>query len=147
MKYQIIVALILLFSSCLNAQEADKIIAKWLTANGESKIQITKSSTGKYTGQIIWLKTPNRDGKPKIDDKNPDVKLRTRPVLGLNLLNGFVYDEGDKEWNDGTIYDPKEGKTYKCLMWFDKDPNVLHVKGYIGFSLIGKETLWTKVNE
>ena len=76
---------------------------------------------------------------------NVDEKLRKRPILGLRLLNGFNYDEDDNEWVDGTIYDPKNGKTYKCYMWFeDGDTKTLHVKGYIGFSLLGREVKWTR---
>lgn len=52
-------------------------------------------------------------------------------------MKGFSLDEDDSEWVDGTIYDPKSGKTYKCFMWFDEGDNVtLHVKGFIGFLLL-----------
>jgi uncharacterized protein (DUF2147 family) len=142
-----------LFFICLNlifyttyAQNENRVEGTWLTQEGESKITIKKNSAGKYNGDITWLKEPNRDGKPKTDHKNPNEKLRSRPTLGLTILSGFVYDADDKEWVNGTIYDPKEGKTYKCLMWFENDPNQLHVKGYIGFSLLGREVVWTKIN-
>ncbi|MDI1354653.1 MAG: DUF2147 domain-containing protein [bacterium] len=137
----------LLFSAlAFFAQDENHVLGTWLTSNGDSKVTIKKGLNGKFSGEIVWLKEPNRDGKPKTDHKNPDEKLRSRPTLGLTILSGFKYDVGDKEWQDGTIYDPKEGKTYKCIMWFDSDPKQLHVKGYIGFSLIGKEVLWVKVN-
>jgi uncharacterized protein (DUF2147 family) len=129
-----------------NAQDENRIVGTWLTQSGESKVTIKKGNNEKFYGEITWLKEPNRDGKPKTDHKNPDEKLRLRPTLGLTILTGFVYDKGDKEWTDGTIYDPKEGKTYKCLLWFENDPNQLHVKGYIGFSLLGKEVVWTRAN-
>ena len=132
MKKYIFLGVFAFWGFLVNAQDADKVLGLWLTSNG------------KYNGDVAWLKEPNRDGKPKTDYKNPDEKLRSRPTLGLSILSGFEYDAGDKEWQEGTIYDPKEGKTYKCIMWFDKDPNVLHVKGYIGFSFIGKEVTWTK---
>nr|WP_321406688.1 DUF2147 domain-containing protein [uncultured Carboxylicivirga sp.] len=64
--------------------------------------------------------------------------------MGLKLLEGFTYDNDDEEWVDGTIYDPKSGSTYKCLMWFDGDPNTLMVKGYIGVSIIGKKVQWKR---
>jgi len=122
------------------------VVGLWLTQNGDSKVTISKDSNGKFSGEITWLKEPNRNGKPKLDDKNPDASLQSRPVLGLVILSGFNYEKDDKEWIDGKIYDPKEGKTYKCLMWFEEDSNVLHVKGYIGFSLIGKQVIWTREN-
>lgn len=145
MKKNILVCF-LFFASFLSAQDENRVVGTWLTASGDSKVTIKKGTNGKFTGDVVWLKDPNRDGKPKTDHKNPDEKLRSRPTLGLTILFGFEYDSDDKEWEDGTIYDPKEGKTYKCIMWFENDPNQLHVKGYIGFSLIGKEVVWTRSN-
>lgn len=141
-----------LFSACFLfwfsalAQDENRIVGTWLTQYGDSKVTISKDSKGQFNGEITWLKEPNRNGKPKVDDKNPDVSLQSRPTLGLRILTGFNYEKDDKEWVDGKIYDPKEGKTYKCLMWFEDNPNELHVKGYIGFSLIGKQVVWTKQN-
>jgi uncharacterized protein (DUF2147 family) len=146
MKNISLVFFFILATTAIYAQDENKVLGTWLTSGGDSKITIKKSSNGKFSGEVVWLKDPNRDGKPKTDHKNPDEKLRSRPTLGLSILSGFEYDADDKEWEDGTIYDPKEGKTYKCIMWFEKDPNQLHVKGYIGFSLIGKEVVWTKTN-
>lgn len=146
MKIVFFTGLFLLSLTVIKAQDENRILGVWLTQDGDSKVAIKKAGNSKFYGEITWLKEPNRDGKPKTDHKNPDVNLRTRPTLGLSLLSGFVYDKDDAEWIDGTIYNPKEGKTYKCLLWFEKDPNHLHVKGYIGFSLIGKEVVWTKTN-
>jgi uncharacterized protein (DUF2147 family) len=144
MKKILGIAFMVLMGTALFAQDANKIVGVWLTQDGDSKVTISKDSKGKYNGQITWLKDPLKDGKPKVDDKNPDKKMHTRPIMGLRLLEGFVYNEKDKEWVSGTIYDPKEGKTYKCLMWFGNDPNKLSVKGYIGFSFIGREVVWTR---
>lgn len=135
---------LVLLGTALIAQDANKVVGVWLTQYGDSKVTITKDSKGKFNGEISWLKDPLKEGKPKVDDKNPDKKLQTRPIMGLRILEGFVYNEKNKEWIDGTIYDPKEGKTYKCLMWFGSDLNKLSVKGYIGFSFIGREVVWTR---
>ncbi|MDY0335364.1 MAG: DUF2147 domain-containing protein, partial [Bacteroidales bacterium] len=76
---------------------------------------------------------------------NPDTTLQKRPLMGLQLLSGFVFD-GDDEWESGKIYDPKSGKTYSCYMEFtDKSKNKLKVRGYIGISLLGRTTYWTRV--
>lgn len=128
------------------SQGADKIKGYWLTQDGDSQVKIFKATNGKYYGEIVWLETPNEeDGTPKLDKNNENEKLRKEPVMGLRLLKGFKYDADDKEWVDGTIYDPKNGKTYKCFMWFDDDNDkILSVKGFIGFSLIGREVIWTR---
>jgi uncharacterized protein (DUF2147 family) len=145
MKKMFSVAFMMLVATAIFAQDANKVLGVWLTQDGDSKVTITKDSKGKFNGEITWLKDPlNESGKPKIDDKNPEKKLQSRPIMGLKLLEGFVFDKDDNEWVDGKIYDPKSGKTYSCLMWFDDDPNKLSVKGFIGFSLIGREVVWTR---
>jgi uncharacterized protein (DUF2147 family) len=128
------------------SQNADKVLGYWLTQDGDSQVKLFKAKDGKYYGNIKWLKTLTReDGSVKLDDKNPDEELSKKQILGLQILKGFSFDEDDNEWVDGTIYDPKSGKTYKCFMWFDKGDNVtLHVKGFIGFSLIGSKVNWTR---
>ena len=130
----------------LFSQDADKVLGYWLTQYGDSQVKIFKAKNGKYYGDIRWLENPNEDdGTPKVDDDNPNPELQKRPILGLQLLKGFEYDSKDKEWVDGTIYDPKNGKTYKCFMWFeDGDDKTLHVKGFIGFSLLGREIEWIR---
>jgi uncharacterized protein (DUF2147 family) len=77
-----------------------------------------------------------------LDKNHPDEKVRSRPVLGLTNTWGFVY-KGENIWDDGSIYDPKNGNTYSCTMKL-KDKNTLEVRGYIGISLIGRTDVWTR---
>lgn len=136
----------ILLAICVYAQPqpADAIIGKWLNEDKDAHVQIYKES-GKYFGKVVWLKDPIDEitGKPKLDDDNEDESLRSQPVMGLVLLKDFTYD-GDGEWEDGTIYDPKNGKTYDCYMNFGED-NSLKIRGYIGISWIGRNTYWTRV--
>ncbi len=130
----------------LSAQDkADRVLGKWLNEDGDAHVEITKEGDT-YSGKLVWLKFPIDDdtGKPKLDKKNPDDALKTRPILGLEMLSGFTYDSDDEEWTDGEIYDPKSGKTYSCYMAFDSDGK-LKIRGYIGISLIGRTTYWTAV--
>jgi uncharacterized protein (DUF2147 family) len=130
-----------------NTGEGDAIIGKWLNQEGTSHIQIFKATNGsfagKFYGKIVWLKEPLKNGKPKVDDLNPDPKKHNVPLLGLQILKDFVYDADDKEWEDGTIYDPKNGKTYSCIMKLES--NKLDVRGYVGISMIGRTSVWTRV--
>lgn len=115
----------------------------WTNAEKEARFEIYKCGD-KMCGKIIWLKEPNRDGKPKTDISNPDKKLQSQPIIGLVFLKGFEYDDNNK-WDDGTIYDPKTGKTYSSYMqMINKDK--LEVKGYIGISMIGRSQIWNRVN-
>ena len=115
----------------------------WYNEEKTAKIQIYKATDGKFYGKIVWLKVPDADGKPKVDKNNPDDKKKNNPLMGLILLKAFKKD-GEKGYNDGTIYDPKNGKTYSCKITNKGD--VLDVRGYIGFSWIGRTTVWTKAD-
>lgn len=143
MKTKLII-LFALLGSALMAGNPDQIIGYWLTSEGNSQIEIYKER-GKYYGKIVWLEEPyNDDGNIKKDKENPDDVLKNRPLRGLKILKDFEYDKGDNEWDDGKIYDPEVGKTYDCYMWFDDDPDKLKVKGYIGFSVIGRSSTWKR---
>ncbi|MBK3518526.1 DUF2147 domain-containing protein [Carboxylicivirga marina] len=144
-KYLLSIALMVL-SLASFGQKNTKVVGTWLTQDGDSKVEISQNDDGSFTGEIIWLQDPTEeDGSEKLDEHNPDEDLKKRKIMGLKLLKNFQFDEDEEEWNDGTIYDPKSGNTYKCYMWFDGNPNKLQVKGYIGFSLIGKKVSWTRV--
>ena len=128
------------------AKDFDTVLGTWLTTKGESKIQIYKNNN-KYFGKIIWLKNPNDEhGKQKVDKENPDESLRSRKLLGLEIMKDFVYD-GNYTWVDGDIYDPKSGNTYSCKMNLSKDYQTLEVRGYIGISLFGRTETWKRVDE
>ncbi|MNR06667.1 hypothetical protein D3C85_1227480 [compost metagenome] len=88
------------------------------------------------------MKEPNLNGKPKLDSKNPDENLKKRALLNLEILKDFDYD-GSK-WTDGTIYDPKSGKTYSCNLSL-KSTDVLNVRGYVGISLLGRSETFRRV--
>jgi len=116
----------------------------WTNAEKKATFEIYKCDT-KLCGKIASLTVPNdpTTGKPKTDSENPEPKLRSRPRLGLVFMQDFVYDDENK-WDDGKIYDPESGKTYSCYLKMI-NANTMEVKGYIGFSMIGKSQTWTRV--
>jgi len=121
----------------------DDVIGVWLNQDKDAKVEIT-TREGKYYGKIVWIKDPidPETNKPKVDKHNPDVSLRNRPTLGLEILRGFSFN-GKDEWKDGKIYDPKSGKTYDCYMRFDAKDK-LKIRGFIGVSMLGRTTYWTR---
>jgi len=149
MMFVVLTALMVVPFTQINAQDivADDILGVWMNEDQDAHVQITKDGDV-FNGKIVWLEEPIREetGKPKLDKENVDESLRTRPVMGLLLLHNFVFD-GDDEWEDGKIYDPKNGKTYSCYMEFEDedDMSVLKIRGYVGISLLGRTTYWTKV--
>jgi uncharacterized protein (DUF2147 family) len=143
-------ALACLASAAVAADDADRILGLWYTDKDEAQVRIERASDG-YQGTIVWLAEPvfpaddgqGMAGKPKVDRENPDPALRTRPVVGLRIMQGFRF-AGEGEWRDGSIYDPNNGKTYRCRMRLTDDGR-LHVRGYIGISLLGRTTAWRRV--
>jgi uncharacterized protein (DUF2147 family) len=113
----------------------------WYNQEKTAKIQIFKAADGKYYGKIVWLKIPDINGQPKVDNNNPDHSRRKDPILGLQILRSLT-KESENSYDNGTIYDPKNGKTYSCKMEHKGDK--LSLRGYIGFSLIGRTTVWTR---
>jgi uncharacterized protein (DUF2147 family) len=144
MKHSFI-AVLLLFALGLFGQDykADDVLGIWYNEEKDAKVEIYKEKD-QYFGKIIWLEEPidPETGEPKLDDENPDEELQKRPVMGLLLVKDFVYD-GDGVWEDGEIYDPKNGNTYSCYMKLE-NINKLKVRGFIGISWIGRTTYWTR---
>jgi uncharacterized protein (DUF2147 family) len=138
-------AALLLVPAIATAQKAaasDAILGYWFNAEKDAVIEITKVD-GKFDGKVIWLKNPLNDkGKPKTDVENPDPKLKSRPRLGLVVLNDLVYKSGNK-YEKGKIYDPKSGKTYSCQTEI-VGGKVMKLRGFIGVSLIGRTSEWVR---
>lgn len=142
MKYISLLLLITAISFTGFAQNKDAILGQWVNSTGEAHVEIYKKES-KYFGKIVWLKAPKDEkGSAKTDIKNPDAKLKSRPILGMEMLKDFVFEDG--KWTDGKIYDPKSGKTYSCNMNL-KDNGDLNMRGYIGISIIGRSEVWKKV--
>jgi uncharacterized protein (DUF2147 family) len=120
---------------------ADGVLGEWLTGEGTSKVLIYKCGD-EYCGKISWLKEPERDGKPRVDEKNPEERLRNQPLMGLEILRGFAFD-GDDTWKGGKIYDPKSGNDYSAKMSL-ADPNTLELRGYVLIPLLGRTDTWKR---
>lgn len=130
--------------SFAHALNADDVLGEYYTPEKKATIKVYKCGD-KYCGKIIALKNPNKkDGTPKVDDENPDVTKRTRPIVGLKLVWRFKF-KNDK-WVDGQIYDPESGKTYFCkLNFLDNELKKLKVRGSLGrVGMLGKTQIWIR---
>ena len=135
--------LLLLFAAVLGQQaqaQSDRLEGVWFNDKKDAKIQIYKAKDGKFYGKILWLKEPMKNGKLKVDENNPKEQMQQQPLVGLVILKGFEKD-GDT-YDDGTIYDPENGKTYDCIMTLKG--KTVSIRGYIGISWIGRTTVWER---
>ena len=128
----------------LAAAFAQDVVGKWKLEDGTAIVEVYQQGDS-FNGKIVWLKNPTEaDGTPAVDDLNPDPKLRTRQVIGLNMLNNLKKVGG--EYTGGSIYDPGNGKTYNCSMKVEGD--VLKVRGSLDKrGLIGRTMDWFRVKE
>ena len=86
-------------------------LGTWLNADKKGKIELRECGEKGLCGQIVWLKDArDPNGKPWRDELNPDPKLRSRPVVGVEVLVG-VKKIAPGIWQ-GRIYDPEVGKLY-----------------------------------
>lgn len=129
--------------SLLSVMSFAQIEGKWKTIDDETNqaksiVEIYKKSDGKYYGKISQLltKTANPTCVACKDDR------KGKPLVGLEIIRGLVKD-GD-EFTNGTVTDPKTGKSYKCTITRNGDK--LNVRGYVGFSLLGRTQTWHKLD-
>lgn len=122
-----------------------KITGVWWNEEKTSRVEVYEKN-GKIHAKIVWLKdNTNPDGStPRKDYNNPDTKLRQRLLIGCDILSDLRWDEKEKEWDSGEIYDPKSGKTYSCYAVLEKN-GTLFIKGYVlGMPFLGRSTTWTR---
>ena len=121
---------------------ADKAIGKWYTDDKETIVEVYKTGD-MFFGKFVWILDENEVFVTQnVFEKNPDLELQKRPVMGLVLFKDFKFDSDKDEWNGGSIYDPKNGKTYDCYMWMEGED--LKIKGFVmGMRFIGRKTTWT----
>lgn len=138
----------LLSFSAFSQSKEDRVCGLYYASdpgNGEgSQIQIYKAKDGTYEGKVVWMQYPNHpNGEPRRDVKNPDPQKRNQTNVGIVIIKGFKYNASKDEWEEGSVYNPGSGKTYRSFMKLESD-NKLKVRGYLGVSLLGKTVTWTR---
>lgn len=98
---------------------------------------------GKLSARIVALSDPKTaEGKEKTDIYNPDPKKRSYPIIGLVFISGFM-KTSDTRWENGTVYDPKSGRTYSCFMDL-QGPDKIKLRGFLGIALMGRNYFWVR---
>ena len=114
----------------------------WLNGRKDAHVKLYPCNKDELCGEIVWLKRPNdKDGKPRRDVKNDDESLRKRPMLGLKVIWGLE-DQGGGEWEDGDIYNARDGETYDGEVEVI-NTNTIEVSGCVWF--VCKTETWTRV--
>ncbi|HAJ26911.1 MAG TPA: DUF2147 domain-containing protein [Syntrophus sp. (in: bacteria)] len=144
-RTMLLVTMILLCSVSL-ALAGGSPVGKWKTiddeTNKEKSIVEVYEVGGKIYGRILQLLQEKDGGASKLCTKCTGADLN-KPMIGLVFVKDLKAD-GD-EYTGGTILDPNNGKVYKCKMEVIEGGNKVKVRGFLGFSLLGRTQVWHKV--
>ncbi|OAB78894.1 DUF2147 domain-containing protein [Cochleicola gelatinilyticus] len=136
------IALLLIICVSSTTLFAQGVMGDWKTIDdntGEAKSIVTiYERDGKVYGKVKEIFNEERRDVVCVECTGKD---KNKPVLGLEIIKDLEKD-GD-EYTDGTITDPENGKQYKCYITLE-EPNKLKVRGYVGFSLLGRTQYWVR---
>jgi uncharacterized protein (DUF2147 family) len=131
-----------------NASATDATpVGRWKTIDDNTHkptavVEISEQD-GALSGRIVQLfRKPNDDQNPRCVDC--DGERHDQPIIGMTILWN-LHSDGDV-WDGGEILDPDEGKTYRCKIHPIENGSKLEVRGFIGFSLLGRTQIWERAD-
>lgn len=135
-----IAILLVCLTACVDmaAQNADAIIGTYLIDEGDSKVEIYRSSNG-ISGKVVWLEKEENSTITALDDLNEDVSLRARRLIGLVVFEGLKYKNG--KWS-GIIYSPRKGKSFDATFAINESSGDLNLKIKVFFLTVKR--YWTR---
>ena len=144
MKQLFLILSTLFFGISIYAQSnSDRIFGVWLNHLENVKVEIFERD-GKFFGKIVWINIPKDvDINLATDRNNPDPSLKSRKIMGLEMMTDLKYDDGI--WKDGKLYSPEKGQTVNCKLKVSDDNQTLYVTASRG--LFSKTLEWTRVNK
>jgi uncharacterized protein (DUF2147 family) len=119
--------------------DANAVLGRWRTEIRHGVVEIARcgpSICGKLVDSDGLKANPNL-----LDINNKDARMRTRRLMGVQMLQGFTWKDG--AWNGGTIYNGEDGGTYKATVTPITN-NQLKLKGCIVWPLCKTQT-WTRL--
>jgi len=134
-----------LFFSIGLLAHAQSCTGLWITiddATGLKKsiVELYKKD-GVLYGKVVYIYKRGKDG-PNSKCTECSGKLYNQPVMGMLIVKQMQWS--GSQWEDGTILDPDNGKTYTCTIWLnDANKDKLNVRGYIGPFFITQEWIRT----
>ena len=117
------------------AQSAEDAVGVWENPENKSHTEFYKCGEG-VCGKIVKVV----DGQ-KTDDKNPDAAKRSRPIVGLVIMQG-AKKTGPTSWS-GQLYNRADGKTYAGTLTV-KSKTAVELSGCVA-AIFCKTTAFTRV--
>lgn len=110
------------------------------TGKVKSIVEISDQG-GKLVGKVAQILQSDKGPNPTCDACSGDRK--DKPVLGMTIM-WDVKQDGDV-WDGGSILDPNNGKTYSVKLTLIENGSKLQVRGFLGFSWLGRTQIWERV--
>jgi len=141
------IAAVLLSVMALPALAQMSPVGLWKTiddkdGSAKSEIRIVETA-GVLTGKIEKILDPKAKPGELCVECTDDRK--GQPMLGLEIIRGVKKADGKEVWEGGTIVEPSTGKIYKTKMTPIEGGSKLEMRGFIGFSLLGRTQTWIRV--
>ncbi len=135
----------LALNCCIASAAETSPVGSWITIDDKTQapsalVEIAQKDDALY-GRITKL-FRNPSGVEYPVCKECTGERKDQPIIGMEILWN-LHRDGD-EWVGGEILDPEEGKTYRCKIHLTDDGTTLEVRGFIGFSLLGRTQIWTR---
>ena len=128
-----------------NALAQSTPVGRWRSiddATGKPKavIEVSTAGNGTLSAKIVQLIDTSDGPNPLCDDCSG--ARHNKPILGMTIAWGLK-PEG-KVWAGGRILDPENGKEYSVKMTPIAGGRKLEVRGFLGFSLLGRTQVWLR---
>lgn len=144
--------LIMFFSGTVNParsteKEADRILGKWMTEQKNLIVEVYKEGI-EYKARILWFNDSDDRSRPmdiRTDLRNQNPELRSRKLIGLDVLKLLTYHRESNTWENGVIYDALSGKEWSSYAYLTEN-GTLRVKGFWHFKFLSKSLDFTKIN-
>jgi uncharacterized protein (DUF2147 family) len=117
-------------------------VGHWQVINDEGKPG-GQVETYLVNGKLFGKVTQPRPGRlPGAVCEKCSGDLKNQPIQGLIILRNFKPEGND--WTGGTVVDPENGKEYKGKIWTAGNETLL-LRGFVGFSLLGRTQTWKRL--
>lgn len=126
--------------------DSDRVCGKWQSAEKNLIVQVYKDGED-FRAKIVWFNDkddPSRPMDTRLDSKNPQPALRTRKIVGMDVLEDMVYVAKSDSWENGKIYDALSGRTWSSAAYINPQGQ-LKVTGYWHFKWIGRTITFNRI--
>ena len=110
------------------------------TQKPKSVVEIYEAKDGSLAGRVTEILQSDRGPNPLCDKCSGERK--GKPVKGMVILWG-IKQKGEV-WEGGQILDPASGKVYSVKVTPVENGRKLEVRGFMGFSLLGRTQTWNR---